>query len=85
MSFTDSKAYGEYQHTLTINEMPRHDHAVKTGVNQTSIVEKYGIYPFRSADMIDESKSTYTYYSGESKSHNNIQPSLVVFFWQRIK
>lgn len=83
MSFTASKTYGEYQHTLTISEMPRHDHAVITGTHQTSAPEKYGFYPLRISDTIDDSKFTYTRDKGSSSPHNNIQPSIVVFFWQR--
>lgn len=83
MSFTASKAYGEYQHTLTISEMPRHDHTFKTGINKTSMPEKYGFFPLRVSDSNDESNLTNTEDKGDSIPHNNIQPSLVVFFWRR--
>lgn len=83
MSFTASKTYGEYQHTLAISEMPRHDHAVITGICQTSAPEKYGFYPLRTSDTIDDSRITYTRDKGSSIPHNNIQPSIVVFFWKR--
>ena len=85
MSFTASKAYGEYQHTLTISEMPRHNHTFKTGLNKTSIPEKYGFFPLRVSDSNDESNLTNTEDKGDSIPHNNIQPSIVVFFWQRIE
>lgn len=83
MSFTASKTYGEYQHTLTINEMPNHNHAFTTGINQTSSPEKYGFYPLRTSDTMDDSRITYTREKGSSIPHNNIQPSIVVFFWER--
>ena len=85
MSFTASKTYGEYQHTLTISEMPRHDHEVITGTHQTSMPEKYGFFPLRISDAIDDSCLAYTRDKGSSSPHNNIQPSIVVFFWKRIE
>lgn len=85
MSFTASNTYGEYQHTLTISEMPRHDHEVITGKHQTSNPDKYGFFPLRISDTMDDSNIAYTRDKGSSSPHNNIQPSIVVFFWQRIE
>ena len=83
MSFTSTKEIGEYYHVLSLNEMPQHNHQVFGGIHETSIPTKYGYYPLRLADKIDESNISYTYNSVNSYPHNNIQPSLVVFFWRR--
>ena len=69
---------GEKTHTLTVNEMPSHNHDIGGygliigGENYymlTKTVESYGL------------KSTQA--RGGGASHNNLQPYIVVYFWKR--
>ena len=71
---------GEEKHKLTISEMPEHNHKIpnahecwgkKTNSNTTYAVE----YVQDSNGMFNE---TITYYSGDGKHHNNMQPYLVL-------
>lgn len=85
MSFTVGSTGGEYKHWLTVNEIPSHNHK-NFFVNGTTVgwVDKVfqqgtlsGVRPNRTADIT-------TGYTGSGQSHNNIQPYITVYFWQRI-
>ncbi len=77
---------GEAEHTLTVLEMPRHNHGISTKFNSAA----------GSTDLVmlaDENIGTqYTYengagpihHQGESKPHNNMPPYLAVYMWQRV-
>ena len=86
MTFTALATYGKYEHVLTVNELAAHHH---TGikVNNTHIGWKSGILAQGSLAAIrtDPEIDVTTYDSGKSQPHNNIQPSIGVFFWKRIE
>lgn len=83
---------GEAAHYLTGNEMPPHGHSggkvynynlSNTGIAASSI-EKYG----EQFLYIDQSSSTasnilHTNAEGGGASHNNMQPYLAVYIWER--
>ena len=77
------KVFGEYEHTLLETEMPRHTHTIGEG----------SVAPVGGADKIyasgDDKTSVADSYStskptGGGLPHNNVQPSIVVYFWKRI-
>ena len=90
--FVSNETGGEYNHTLTVNEMPSHNHV------QTSQVSNGGITPVVNRNVSggsngDDSKAQSTWLTGKapittfntggSQSHNNIQPYITVFMWKR--
>ena len=84
MSFTTSSVGGEYSHILTINEMPKHRHAIQSTSGELSISDE--VYPFQ---MIEKGSSymdqNVCFSQGGNVAHNNIQPYVTTFFWKRTK
>lgn len=73
---TIGKTLGEKTHTLTVAEMPKHNHTspIDSYVNTDSQVNvKSGGHVSDKA----QGENFATSYAGSSKSHNNIQPSIV--------
>lgn len=81
---TIGKVVGEEQHTLTIDEIPKHSHYIsrcKPGsVSDFELVKKIRASESDS-DWLSE---TYTGETGGGKAHNNIQPSKIINRWHRI-
>jgi hypothetical protein len=69
---------GEETHTLTITEMPSHSHTFSNTWNVSGSVE-VGSGTFRWYN--DTSESTNN--TGGDGPHNNLQPYVVVYMWQR--
>lgn len=83
--------FGSYSHKLSESELPKHKHGTNTRVdtsdgllidNDLAYTTSYG----RRTDWLEErsSKTTYTSVVGGDQPHNNVQPSIVVYFWKRI-
>lgn len=73
---TSAGTGGESEHELTINEMPKHDHG--------AVAPKYtdgGTYD--SASTVNSTEYTYTGYTGSGNAHNNLQPYIVAYIWER--
>lgn len=75
---------GEAEHTLTVNEMPTHRH-YKSRVNWYNDLQTNGISVNIAAksNMKVDGPDNYTDYAGNSKAHNNMQPYLAVYIWER--
>ena len=108
MSFTADNIYGEYNHALSKNELPQHDHMVRHYLqgnaewngaihDNTVVVTHYGAFFPDSTNGIGSTGYTtketnnvylldgaHTSSAGGNESHNNIQPSIVTFFWKRV-
>lgn len=75
---------GEAEHTLTIDEMPSHNH-YSSRVNWYNNLQTNGL----SVNIVAQSNlkvdGSYnkTSYTGASKAHNNMQPYLAVYIWER--
>lgn len=78
MSFSANVEGGEYNHTLTIDEIPSHAHryTVTYGGGGSSALTQY----YNSKANQGNLPTTYI---GGSKSHNNLSPYIVVYFWRR--
>lgn len=79
-TYTAGDTGGEATHTLTVDEMPNHNHTVPRGSNIGTT--NWGIVRFdtlnASADEIRISKT------GGDQPHNNMPPYLVVYMWRRL-
>lgn len=68
---------GEYEHKLTIQEMPKHKHGISGGGGDEGSLN----YPDSSAEL--NVNTTYTDETGGDQPHNNIQPSIIIAIWKR--
>ena len=72
---------GEYVHTLTVDEMPKHTH----GMNAYGWINNANS---REVDRTGQTGNTFfntiTGATGGSESHNNTQPYIGVYMWKRI-
>lgn len=73
--------FGDYNHKLTIDELARHNHPIQDGGNPDAgrggQIETGTTVPY-----LEGSQSVG--YTGGDKPHNNVQPSIVVYFWKRL-
>lgn len=71
------KKYGEKEHTLTIEEMPSHDHVIHANIPNAggngTLILKNAAYWSSGVDM-------HTYATGGGQPHNNMQPSMAMVF-----
>lgn len=72
--------FGSYEHTLTVDEMPSHNHQVTNVANDDS---GKGYFTNGSYNGT-ESDSLVVNSTGGNKPHNNVQPSVVVAIWLRV-
>lgn len=72
---------GEAKHTLTVDEMPRHNHEIDN-LNASGSAT-----PFMTVQAQDKKGfggNVQTMYAGGGKAHNNMPPYIAVFMWQRV-
>lgn len=70
---------GEKTHTLSINEMPDHNHSIYISSGSSQV------YYFNTGGTNGNTSSySYTSSSGGDQPHNNLQPYQVVAYWKRI-
>ena len=70
---------GEATHTLTINEMPTHNHSILSGVGSNS---QYGAKIETTSNGMFENFAIQN--AGGSQPHNNMPPYLAAYIWRRI-
>ena len=74
---------GEETHTLTIDEMPAHNHDIYVDKN-TGLTGQNNFYPLNfiqvASNYVDKNVCST---SGGNQPHNNVQPSKIVNRWHR--
>lgn len=81
------KTGGEKKHTLSIEEMPSHTHAIAKGNGDDSSplsFAKNDAYTQSTVSTAGQYWWSPTKSYGGSQSHNNLQPYIVVYRWRRI-
>lgn len=80
-TYTAGSTGGEAEHTLTADEMPRHNHDVDN-LNASG-----NATPFMTVQAQDKrgfGGNVQTMYAGGGKAHNNMPPYLAVYMWKRV-
>lgn len=86
-TYQNGTAGGEANHTLTINEMPSHQHSVPFGA--TTAGDSSG-FPYAWESGLTSATqgkgwgaNAGTFAQGKSQPHNNMPPYLAVYVWKR--
>ena len=80
---TAGNRFGNYEHKLTVDEMPSHTHNLKIfDDNNNHDKSDEGD---RGVSRTGNSQTGFVEETGGSSSHNNVQPSVVVYMWKRIE
>lgn len=71
---------GEAAHTLTVDEMPRHNHEIDN-LNSSGNATPY--MTVQAQDKKGYGGNVQTMFAGGGKAHNNMPPYLAVYMWKR--
>ena len=75
---TVEKTGGEKEHTLTVGEMPSHNHTVSNRVSGSqNLWGDYGAYLLAGTD------NSWVKDTGGDQPHNNLQPYITCYMWKR--
>lgn len=80
---------GESEHILTVDEMPKHNHMLKTDINNPDYDVTWSEWfeyttGWTQEAGVTESPATHTTKTGGDMPHNNMPPYLTVYMWKRI-
>ena len=80
---------GEAEHTLTVDEMPKHTHQFKTDINSPDYNVTWPEWTEYTTGWTQQAEETQSpasqvTYSGGNQPHNNMPPYITVYMWKRI-
>ena len=80
-TYTAGDTGGEATHTLTIDEMPSHNHKLLSNTPQgtSDVISLLSVY----SGSDDNASLKISSYVGGSQAHNNMPPYLTVYMWKR--
>ena len=82
---TIGKTGGKKTHTLTVDEMPSHNHYLYNAAGGSTQFQPYAAKDNgTTGSTATNGYATSTGISGSSQPHNNLQPYQVVAYWKRI-
>lgn len=79
LTYAPGTTGGEATHTLTINEMPRHQHSTPGGWGAGTT----DTGRFRADQNSPQTNWSSSGFTGGGAAHNNMPPYLAVYVWQR--
>ena len=82
-TFTAGAVGGEINHTLTVDEMPSHNHNQVITANTGGSINGRTDYGTDSSTMTKYSQGVTTSNTGSDQAHNNLLPYVVVYRWKR--
>lgn len=86
-TYTAKTSGGEATHTLTVGEMPSHNHNMIYAGGNAAVggmaVGYLSIPEFASQGYRYDYDTTHTEYTGSSQPHNNMPPYYVAYCWKR--
>lgn len=80
LTYAAGSTGGEAAHTLTVDEMPKHNHEIDN-INASG-----NATPFMTVQAQDKKGyggNVQTMYAGGGKAHNNMPPFLAIYMWKR--
>lgn len=80
-TYTAGSTGGEAAHTLTVDEMPKHNHEIDN-LNAAGNATPY--MTVQAQDKKGYGGNVQTMYAGGDGSHDNMPPYLAVFMWKRV-
>lgn len=80
-TYTAGSTGGEAEHTLTIDEMPKHNHGLD---NYNASGNATPFLTVQHQDKIGYGGNVQTMYAGGGKAHNNMPPYLTVYMFKRV-
>ena len=73
--------YGEYEHQLTVDEMPNHNHNVVDSIGTSGQGGGWDLNGNVNGAFVEAKGMGKT---GGDRPHNNVQPSITVAIWRRV-
>ena len=83
---TAEKTGGEKTHTLTLDEMPRHNHKVNENNDGPGLYPNWGSesgWGATAENINGNGGQSNTAYAGNGSAHNNMPPYITCFMWKR--
>lgn len=82
------KTGGEKTHTLTLDEMPKHNHTLNDGTDGPGLYPNWGSitgWGVTSEYLNGNGGESNSAYTGSSTVHNNMPPYITCYMWKRVE